>query len=311
MRKECLNAVYSLAKKDPRVVFIGSDLGAGTLDTFKKEMPERFFMEGVSEQHLIGMSAGLAKEGFIPYFNTIATFLTRRAFEQIVVDCALHNLPVRFIASGGGLVYAPLGPTHLAIDDIAIMRTIPNMTVIAVADSAEMDKMMPQTLDWPGPIYIRLAKGNEPVVTADLPFKIGKAISIPAIQPFSHSAMIITTGITLQTALAARDMLEKKKIKAEILHVPTIKPLDHAAIISACTRARAVVTIEEGIQTGGLGSAVALLLAENGIRTSFRSLALPDEFPSNYGLQADILSHYGLTAENLAKTALTLISKTR
>ena len=115
MRQTSLNCVYDLAKNDPRIVFVGSDLGVGTLQKFKEEMPDRFFMEGVSEAHIIGMCAGMAMEGKIPYFNTITTFISRRAYEQVVLDLCLHNLNVRLIGSGGGLVYAPLGPTHLAI----------------------------------------------------------------------------------------------------------------------------------------------------------------------------------------------------
>src|SRR5213592_860492 len=131
MRKTCLDMVYELARKDERIFFIGSDLGIGTLKQFKAEMPDRFLMEGVSEQSIVGVAAGLALEGKIVYVNTIATFLTRRCFEQVVLDLCLHDVKVRLIGHGGGLVYAPLGPTHLAIEDIAILRAIPNMTVIA------------------------------------------------------------------------------------------------------------------------------------------------------------------------------------
>ena len=151
MRKTCLDMVYELAKRNPRVVFIGSDLGVGTLDQFREEMPERFFMEGVSEQNIIGMAAGLAMDGFIPYVNTIATFITRRCYEQVAVDLCMHDLPVRLIANGGGTVYAPLGPTHLAIEDIAIMRALPRMTVLAPCDADEMRRLMPQTTDLQGP----------------------------------------------------------------------------------------------------------------------------------------------------------------
>ncbi len=157
MRQTCLNMVYELAKEDPRIFFIGSDLGLGTLGQFKNEMPERFFMEGVCEANIIGMAAGLALEGKIPYVNTIATFLTRRCFEQIVLDLCLHNVNVRLIGNGGGLVYAPLGPTHHAIEDLAILRVIPNMTVVAPADADEMRRLMPLSVNRRGPIYIRLA----------------------------------------------------------------------------------------------------------------------------------------------------------
>jgi transketolase len=149
MRKTSLDMVYQFAKVDPRIVFIGSDLGHGVLDGMKKEIPDRFFMEGVSEQHIIGMAAGLAMSGFVPFVNTIATFLTRRCYEQIALDLCLQDLPVRLIANGGGGVYAPLGPTHLAVEDIAIMRALPNMTVVAPCDAQEMRRLMAATIDWP------------------------------------------------------------------------------------------------------------------------------------------------------------------
>src|SRR3984957_3960463 len=177
MRNTCLNQVHALARRDERVVFIGSDLSPGLLAEMKREMPQRWFMEGIAEQNVVGMAAGFAMEGFIPYVNTIATFITRRCYEQVAVDLCLHDLPVRLIGNGGGLVYAPLGPTHLAIEDIAIMRAPPNMAVVSVCDADEMTRFMDRTLDWPGPIYIRLAKGFDPIVSRpELEFKIGKAI---------------------------------------------------------------------------------------------------------------------------------------
>jgi len=160
MRATALKMVHELARQDPRVVFIGSDLGAGTMAEMAEQFPERTFMEGISEANIVGMAAGMAMEGYIPYLNTIAPFFTRRAFEQIAVDLCLQNLPVRLIASGGGLVYAPLGPTHMAIEDIAVMRALPNMTVVAVSDAEEMRRLMAASLAWPGPLYIRVAKGG-------------------------------------------------------------------------------------------------------------------------------------------------------
>ncbi|TAN55498.1 MAG: transketolase, partial [Magnetospirillum sp.] len=177
MRNTSLNKVHELAKKDPRVVFIGSDLGHGTLKAMRAEMPDRFIMEGVAEQNIIGLAAGMALDGCIPYVNTIATFITRRCYEQVAVDLCVHNLPVRLIGNGGGVVYAPLGPTHLAIEDFAIMRALPNMAVVAVSDAEEMKRLMDVSLDWPGPLYIRLAKGGDPVISQPSDdFRIGKAI---------------------------------------------------------------------------------------------------------------------------------------
>src|SRR5919112_2840169 len=147
MRNTCLNKVHALAKRDERVVFIGSDLSPNLLGEMKKEFPQRYYMEGIAEANIIGMAAGMAMDGFVPYVNTIATFLTRRCYEQVAVDLCLHNLPVRLIANGGGLVYAPLGPTHQAIEDIAIMRALPNMTVVCPCDADEAARLMEQTLD--------------------------------------------------------------------------------------------------------------------------------------------------------------------
>jgi transketolase len=305
MRKTSLNQVYEHALQDERIVFIGSDLGVGTLDEFKRDLPQRFFMEGVSEAHVIGMAAGLAMDGKIVYVNTIATFLTRRCFEQLVNDACLHNLPVRLIANGGGLVYAPLGPTHLATDDIAILRAIPNMTIVAPADAEEMKRLMPQTVNWPGPVYIRLAKGGDAVVSrADLPFEIGKAIEMRN----GRDALLVTTGVTLQVALEAAERLAGAGIEAGILHMHTVKPLDGAAIFGRLADFRALITIEEHSITGGLGSAVAELLAESDAAVKFRRLGIPDVFPHQYGRQEDLMRTYGLTAENVAATVTELLA---
>ncbi len=298
MRKTCLNAVYELAQKDERIFFIGSDLSFETLKEFKENIPERFFMEGVSEANLVGIGCGLAIEGKIVYVNTIATFLSRRCFEQVVLDACLHKANIRLIANGGGLVYAPLGPTHLAIDDIAIMRSIPNMTVIAVADADEMRRLMPQTVDYPGPIYIRMAKGYDPIVTSDdNSFEIGKAI----VAREGEDAVVITTGITLGIAQKAAELLSAEGIETTILHNHTIKPLDTETILNYCERIPIIVVIEEHSTIGGLGSAVAEIVAEANFEApkNFKRIGIPDVFPDIYGSQNDQLKHYGITEENL------------
>lgn len=296
MRQTALSTVYDLAKVDPRVVFIGSDLGKNTLEKFKEEFPERFFMEGVSEAHIIGMAAGLALEGKIPYFNTITTFISRRAYEQVVIDLCLHNLPVRLLGSGGGLVYAPLGPTHLAIEDIALMRAIPQMTVVAPADAQEMRKLMLASLDYPGPIYVRIAKGGDPIVTKEEgEFVFGKAYQYQE----GKDALIITTGICLKLALDAAAELKTKNINVSILHCPTIKPLDIKTIMPLISQINTIVSIEEGIINGGLGSAIAELIAEASFSTSkkFKRLGIPDTFCKNYGSQEALMKSYNITTE--------------
>ena len=296
MRKRCLDEVYELAKKDERIVFIGSDLGVGTLDRFKNELPDRFFMEGVSEANLVGMAAGLALEGKIVYVNTIATFLTRRCFEQNVLDLGLHNANVRLIANGGGVVYAPLGPTHLAIDDIAIMRAIPNMTVVAPCDANEMARLMPLTVEHRGPVYIRLGKGGDPIVSTDAaPFEIGRAISIIR----GDDALLVSTGITLKIALDAAAGLQAQGVSAGVLHMPTVKPLDIGAFLAHAAPVEAIVAIEEHSVIGGLGGALAEVVAEAAFDPAkrFKRIGIPDVFPHGYGSQATMMAQCGITAE--------------
>jgi len=308
MRETCLKTVYELAQKDERIFFIGSDLGVGVLKEFKQNLPKRFFMEGVSEANIIGMAAGLAMDGQIVYINTIATFLTRRCFEQIAVDLCMHNVRVRLIASGGGLVYAPLGPTHLAIEDIAILRALPNMTIVAPADAVEMKRLIPATVDHPGPIYIRVAKGYDPVVTADTgPFTIGKAVRMRE----GDDALLLTTGVGLQVCLNAVDLLAKQGIRAGVLHLPTIKPLDVPAILAAIELVPVAISVEEHTLMGGLGSAIAESLCETDLLADrkFKRIGIPDVFPDKYGDQNGLMKRYGISAENVAAQVQGLLAR--
>lgn len=301
MRKKALDSVYELAKVDDRVIFLGSDLGPDVLINMKKEMPDRFFMEGVSEQHIIGMAAGLAMEGFIPYVNTIATFITRRCYEQVALDLCLQDLPVRLIANGGGVVYAPLGPTHLAVEDIAIMRALPNMAVVAPCDADEMKRFMSSTLNWPHPIYIRLAKGGDKVVSEEkFGFEMGKAILMR--EP--GEGLIISTGVMTQLAIEAAEKLNQEGIACGVLHVHTIKPLDELQLSKLLPHVKAVVTVEEHTRIGGLGSAVLEFTNDNMPEQSSKimRIGIPDQFAKQYGSQESLLNHWGITVENLVNS---------
>ncbi|CCO23454.1 transketolase family protein [Maridesulfovibrio hydrothermalis] len=307
MRKACLEQVYELAKKDDRVVFIGSDLGAGTLRHFQEEMPDRFFMEGIAEGHAVGMASGLAHEGKVVYINTIQSFLTRRCYEQIVLDACMHNLNIRFIGNGGGLVYAPLGPTHWATEDLSILRVIPNLTVISVADAEEMVRLMPETLDHQGPVFIRLAKGYDPVVTEEESFEIGKAYSYRE----GEDVLILGCGVTLGMMKKAGEILSGQGVEASILHIPTIKPLDTEAIISRANKASCVITVEENTILGGLGGAVAEILAEACLEKPLRlkRIGLSDSFSPNYGSQLEHFAKQGLSPENIVAAANDLLGR--
>ncbi len=305
MRKRILDTVYEMAKENPNIVFIGSDLGFETLKEFKNEIPERFFMEGISEGHIVGMSAGLAMSGKTVYTNTIATFITRRSYEQNIVNLGLTNANVRLIGNGGGLVYAPLGPTHLAFEDIAIMRAIPNMTIIAPCDAEEMERATRASEHHQGPIYFRLGKGHDPVVSKpENGFQIGKAI----VYKEPEDLVFITTGIMLERTIKACDALTEKGIKAGIIHCPTIKPFDEACILKYLNTVKAAITVEEHSAIGGLGSIVSELIAEKlSKKIFFKRVSLPDVFPEKYGSQNSLIEYYKCDTKDIIQTALHLL----
>ncbi len=303
MRKECLKSIYSLAKKDKKLLFIGSDLGPGVLSDFKKKYPERFFMEGVSEQAIIGMAAGLAMEGFKPYVNTIATFLTRRCFEQISIDICLHNLNVTLLGNGGGLVYAPLGPTHIATDDLSILRTLPNMKIIAPCDSIEMGHLMKQINKINGPLYVRIAKGGDKIITKkNEKIKFGKA----SVKIKPKEIVFLTTGVMAQIALKAIDKLKERNIQAGLIHFSTVKPLDKSILKKWLPKVKKIVTVEENTLIGGFGSSILEFIADflpNDLKKISR-VGLSDKFTDRYGSQEELLKYSNISPEILIKKAL-------
>lgn len=299
MRNTCLEQIYELAKKDPRVVFIGSDLRLGTLQQFKDEFPDRYFMEGICEQNIIGMAAGLAMDGYIPYVNTIATFLTRRCYEQIALDICLHDLPVRLIANGGGLVYSPLGPTHTAIEDISLMRHLPDMAVVCPSDAEEMKELMPQTLDYPHPMYIRIGKGFvDPVIKYHNEFSLKYSRVIINPEKSDHIT-IFSTGLTTHIAKEIAIILKNKGKECAVIHNPVIKPFDSELFKLYSLTTSLFITIEEHVINGGLGSAVLECLADNNIRTPIKRFGIPDKFIKQYGTWDELMDICGLTPEKI------------
>jgi transketolase len=262
-------------------------------------------MEGVSEQHIIGVAAGLAMEGFIPYVNTIATFLTRRCYEQIAMDVCLHNLPVRLVANGGGMVYAPLGPTHEAIDDFALMRALPNMTVTAPVDANEMAALMDASLEHPGPIYIRLGKGGDPIITPpDRQFRFGA----PVVLKDGGEICLVTTGVVSAIALRAADIAAESGVDVKVIHLPTIKPIQTDKFANAFFGCKHLIVVDEHLSVGGLASLVAELLTYSNlqVRPKSYSVNLGQEFFHNYGSQAEHLAAKGITDMALAKQCVKL-----
>ena len=297
MRKAALAAIGALMDTNGSVVFVGSDLGTGTLADVAHKHPGRVLMEGIAEQHLVGFSAGLALEGYIPYVHTIGTFLTRRALEQVMIDVALHNLPVRLVASGGGMVYAPLGPTHQAIDDFALMRVIPNMLVAAPADPAEMTQLINALATHPGPAYIRVGKGGEPDITSKMdPSPIG------AVRPIREGTglAVLTTGMLLHECAQAVEEVATLGLHPALVHVPFLAPLDTWAIETLARDFEVILVVEEHVPTGGLTTAVCEIVATGTGRARVVRLSLPTAYASAYGSQRDHLETHGLTSPGIA-----------
>ncbi len=301
MRQTCLKTVFELAKKNKNIVFIGSDLGPGVLDNFKKRYPNRFFMEGVAEQSIIGMAAGLAFEKFRPFVNTIATFITRRCFEQVAIDLCAHNLPVTLIGNGGGLVYAPLGPTHQAIEDISIMRTLPNMSIISPADAHEMKNLIIDSLKLKGPLYVRIARGGETIITNKHKPKIGKGIILKKLTKYNF----VTTGVSSHIALKACEYLKKfEKIDCGIAHFSTIKPLDKILLKKIIKNSKKIITIEENLIAGGFGSSVLEFsseLKDSDNKAKISIMGIEDEFIEKYGTQQELLDYTGLSYKDVSR----------
>lgn len=293
MRKRALDTVFELAKKDSRVIFIGSDLGVGTLDSMKKELPNQFFMEGISEQHLIGFAAGLAKEGYIPYLNTIANFFTRRALEQLILDVALHKLPVKILASGGGMVYAPLGPTHTATDDLAHLLSIPNFNVYAPCDADEMANLM--TLDAQNslPSYFRFGKGGEENVSSEL--EVSKNGIFKFLGSNNAPLGILTTGVSLQICKAAYESFSNSR-NLQLIHLPSVNVRKSEELLLALRNKARILVIEEHQEYGGLLTQILHLLQFGKVNNcEIESISLGDKFIRKYGSQADHLNYFNIS----------------
>ncbi len=300
MRNTALNTIHKLAKKNKKIVFIGSDLGHGVLDKMKKELPSQFFMEGISEQNIVGVSAGMSMNGLKPFVNTIGTFLTRRCFEQIVIDLGLHDLPVTLIGNGGGGVYASLGPTHTSVDDFGILKTIPNLAILAPADPEEMEKLIYEIINYKHPVYIRFGLGGEKnIFKKKQKFKIGQGIFLNKIQKLN----IISTGSITQEANEIRKYYKQFNVNIGLLHLGTFKPLDEKKIIQLLKKGKKIAVIEEHYENSGLGSSVLQICLKNRIKieNNIRIFGIPNKFQKCYGKHDTIKEYWQLDKKSLVR----------
>lgn len=281
---------------DENVVAATADLAESTqVHLFRDSFPERFFEVGIAEQNLVTVASGLASVGKIPFVSSYAAFSPGRNWEQIKTTIALNHVPVKIVGAHAGLYTGADGATHQMLEDIALMRVMPNMIVIAPGDAVEAEKAT-QALasDKKNPGYIRLAREATPVLTTEkTPFEIGKAY---VFEP-GHDVTIISTGTMTYFALVAANMLFKDGIDAEVIHVPTIKPLDAVTILESVRKTKAVLTVEEAQVNGGLGGAIAELLSEN-LPTPIRRMGVKDQFGQS-GTPAELFEHYGLTPKHI------------
>jgi len=298
-------ALVKLGEVNPQVVVLDADLAGSTKTIkFKQAFPERFFNVGIAEQNLIGTAAGLAASGKIPFASTFAIFATGRAFEMIRNTVAYPKLNVKIAASHAGLTVGEDGASHQALEDIAVMRAVPNMTVIVPADAVETEQAVFRAAEHYGPVYIRLGRPGVPVIyDENYRFEIGKA---HLLRPGRHVGLV-ATGIMVAIALEAADLLAKEGIEAAVLNMSTIKPLDKEAVIELARATGALVTAEEHTVIGGLGSAVAEAVAEHYPVPVLR-VGVEDCFGQS-GTPAELLAAYGLTKENIAQKAKEAIAR--
>ena len=296
-----------MSKEDDRIVALTADLAKSTaISFFEKERPERFLNMGIAEQNLMGVAAGLAKSGMVPFATTFATFASMRAAEQVRTDICYQDLPVKIIATHAGVSFGSAGTTHHCTEDLAIMRSFANMTVIAPADGIETANAVRACMDIDGPVYIRIGRGFEPPFndTEDYGFEIGKGITVHE----GTDLTIIACGIgVLQAVEAAKALAEQDGLSVRVVNLHTIKPIDEAIIMSAVEDTRRILTVEEHNTLGGLGSAVGDVIAASGKGCAFRKLGLQDEY-SLVGYPEDLYAHYKLDADGIMETVREIMS---
>lgn len=304
IRKGFGMGLLEAGKANKNIVGVCADLTESTnMHFFAEAFPDRFIEVGVAEQNLVTVGSGLAAVGKIPFVSSYAAFSPGRNWEQIRTTICLNDQPVKIVGSHAGVYTGADGATHQMLEDIPLMRSLPNMVVLAPCDSVEAAKATAAMAAHKHPNYMRVAREATPVITtAKTPFKIGKAyVFWPG-----HDVTLVATGTMTYQAMEATDLLHEHGIKAEVIHAPTIKPLDAETILASAAKTHHVITIEEGQINGGLGGAVAELLSEN-MPTAMIRIGMRDQFGQS-GTPEELLNHYGLTAKHITQAAKHFLS---
>jgi transketolase len=307
-RYDCRNAyvdtLADLAHNDHRIVGVVNDsVGSSKLDAFKKAFPERLINVGIAEQDMVGVAAGLANGGRIPFVSAAACFLTARAMEQIKADVAYSNRNVKLCGMSPGVAYGELGPTHHSIEDLAWLRAIDNMVVVVPADPIETAAAMRWAAATDGPVFIRVSRMSVPqIYIEDYTFQPGRAVTVRD----GNDVTLISNGTVLWRALVAAELLAGDGVDARVLSMPTVKPLDVDAVVAAATQTGGIVTAEEATTAGGLGGAVAEAVVQHH-PARMKILGFPHFAPT--GSAGFLLDHYGMSPEGIADAARTLVGR--
>lgn len=292
MRNTFINCLIERARVDERIFVVTPDMGFSVLERFRDGFPDRFLNAGIAEQNAVGVAAGLALSGKVVYVYSIIPFVTMRCFEQVRVDVAYMNTNVRLVGVGAGLSYGPAGATHHAIEDIAVMRTLPNMTVCCPGDPIEVRELTNCSFEHKGPIYLRLGKNGETKVhVPSTIIQIGKAIQVTE----GEDLAVITTSNMLEQGVRWVESYERQGKSVALISMPTIKPLDTNAIRLLINKNVPIVTLEEHNIVGGLGSAVAEVIAESGKGIKFTRIGIKDEYYHTVGSQTFLRDKFGLS----------------
>ena len=296
MRTAYLDTLYDLASKDKRVYALISDNGAIVYDKYRKDLESQYLNLGISEANMLGMAAGMASCGKIPFAYTIGAFLAYRAFEFIRNDICLQNQNVKIVGTGAGEVYSALGPTHHSTEDLGGLRSLPNLIVLCPASPLEVRKATDAAYEYDGPVYLRLGTNKEPeIYEEDYSFEIGKGVTIRD----GNDITLIGTGSILKNILDVAELLQKNGIHARVINIHTIKPIDREIIVKAIEETGKIVTIEDHSIIGGLGSAVAEVVAESGRGIKFKRFGLHG-FSQGYGTYAQVKEMNGIGIEQIA-----------
>lgn len=306
MRTAFLDELYALARADRRIVFVTGDLGFSVVERFAAELPDQFVNAGVAEQNMTSLAAGMALCGKTVFTYSIANFPTLRCLEQVRNDVCYHAADVKVIAVGGGFAYGAMGASHHATEELGVMRMLPEMVVVAPADPLEARAATRALVAHRGPCYMRLGKAGEPQVhTGPIDFQLGRALQVRD----GSALTLIATGGMLKPAVAAAERLAERGLAARVLSMHTLKPLDEEAVRAAARETGAILTLEQHSVIGGLGSAVAEVLAElDGPRPRFRRLGLPSAFAPAVGSQSWLEAQHGLDEAGVLRAVESLLA---